>query len=434
VTTPDIHVRELELRMVHRGAPWLDREDLMRSGERIRRLILADLERLLGKALAGCAPDAALGQIDLAIELGADGVKVRPRPEAGLGEAGGKAATAMARSERRSGPAASGTTAADLAPTATRAISPPAAPPGTADAAAAHGGEALLDVLLEWHAEASLARRLALLPAALPASWRRLLCAMLAPSHGRGGSDTATRQPAPTVPAAAVERLPQRARPGFRSETEALVALVALVARHVPHLPPVDEIEALMGAPVADPTGALRASPASSDVPRSLTPAPARRAADRAAPEVASRPRAALETAAAPPLPALVPALPAIARIANALPFLMLGPLDRIGWLEAAGAALAAATRARRLRCWPARRGWRWSSPRGCFRLRSAHAGRTSPPSPSRPRRRSSAGRRPPLPICCGRSTRPGSPSSRRVRPAATRHGDRSPAARAGAA
>jgi hypothetical protein len=340
MTTPDIHLRELELRVVHRGAPWLEREDLMRSGERIRRLILADLERLLGQALAGYAPDAALGEIDLALELGAGGaqVRLRPNPVPG-GVTSTPAATAPPPDRRSAGGSATG---GPLVPSPPHAISAPAARPNMPDGAP-RGAAALLAILLAWHAEASLARRLALLPEALLVHWRRLLCAALTRSHRpEAAHETPTRAPAATALARGADRSPQRTPAGFPSALAALIALVSLVARHAPRHPPVDEIAALAAAPVTDSPAPAPASRAIDAKPSSATPVS--RVSARPAPEAPDHPRAAPETvAAAAPLPVLLSARPAIARVENALPLLMLGPLDRIGWLAAAGAALAAA-------------------------------------------------------------------------------------------
>ena len=61
--TPRVHIKELELRVVHRGTPWLDREALARSGEQVRRVILADLEKLLGDALPEPEPARSIPRL-----------------------------------------------------------------------------------------------------------------------------------------------------------------------------------------------------------------------------------------------------------------------------------------------------------------------------------------------------------------------------------
>lgn len=190
----------------------------------------------------------------------------------------------------------------------------------------------LLRLLLAWRERGELEMHLATLDAvALEVWYQSLLETPLAPSAQR-------------LPAEAVKRfvgeLAQRLRPRARDLASTLRLKIVAV---------VEAVECLQ-VPPAD--AALREALEEAFVPPDAPPAEARTSA-----EIEEATPANERAQARPPTPAPKPALPAPAQprvdsalraeseveVSSALPFLLLGPLARVGYWEALGGALEAA-------------------------------------------------------------------------------------------
>jgi hypothetical protein len=335
--TSDIRIRRLNLKVVQRGAPWLGRDDLKRSGELARKAVLADLDSILERALAGYSGDEQFGTIQVALTLdGALADRVvpfaRPQLRAQLATALERATVeALAEQPRPRAPAeptAVGHEAIAQAATVEAELGAP---------------RRLLALLLAWHGEGCLVQRLRLLPEATMARWLQGTASALDALPAAPDSQDRARHTdiAPSLQhQARNDAVPPAGLPVAGAR---LMALIELAARCSPFRPPASQVASLR---VATPSSSGSNS-ATIDAPLEGAGTNAAATDNLATPHYAADTPGATdpETADTPPtLAAPIPlsrALPQRCAIHTALPFLTLGPLGRIGWLATAGALLA---------------------------------------------------------------------------------------------
>lgn len=382
---PEIRIRRLHLRIRRRGG-WAASGDHHALAERVRRMVLAELEPLLLALFAGGEAPAAAASAPAGVTVDLRLTEAAARMAGPEARAGLRAQLARGlRSAPRAGPPATDAEPApglaapgpSLAPApraapAAAAMTSPPAPPG------------VIGTLLRWRAEGTLEGRLALLDAPAGARW---LAAALADLEARpvlppGGGFVAG---APQPPVAMAQAGPPAAPRQAAGAT--LAALLDLAAHNAPWRPPEEALRPIRGALREAAMPEPPARPAARGPGPGLRPEPPAAAADAGG--AAATPRPGPHAApAAPPLAARPCGLPERAAVETALPLLVAGPLDRIGWLEAVGIALRAAGQADHAPALgfalalkalpPPARGWR--HPPGMLQAATLAAGLAEPP------------------------------------------------------
>jgi hypothetical protein len=388
--TPDVHIRRLRLKVVQRGAPWLTRDDLKKAGDRMRRVILSDLDDILERVLAGRLGDERIDAV--AVDLEFDAVQSGRAVRFGIPHVRAQLTTALARAlgntvaDRERARAASrlgGTQASRADAPAEEALAAPAI---------------ILALLRDWHAEGCLAGRLALFAPVTIKRWREAVVRALegrspAP-FSREASVQASLDPALIHPPNGVAARDFGSGP--INEATRLAMLVALAAQWAPFRPPPSQLDALL-ADSSTPLNVLsesggppswrhRARPPTERFEETSRDSPATQIALQATSE-RSQPLVDAQGAAAG-AGAAAESFPSHASIEIALPFLMLGSLHRVGWLSAAAAVLAESSESQHALAFgyalalkalpPPERGWR-RAPRE-IAAASLAAGLTGPP------------------------------------------------------
>ena len=387
---PDVHIRRLRVKVVQRGAPWLTRDDLKKAGDRMRRVILSDLDDILERALAGRLGDEWIDAVAVDLEL--DAALTDRVPRSGIPHLRARMTTALTH--------ALGRTVAEQgkAPAASSPRVQAGSRPGAPAEEALPARATIFALLQRWHAEGCLAGRLALFA---PVTIKRCCEAVVAALEDRAPAPSSREVSAQASlgvalipPPDGVAALDLGATP--INEATRLAMLVALAMHWAPFRPPPLQVDALL-AGSSTPSNVLSESGGQSSW-RHQVRLPAERFeekstdgfATRIASQATSERNEALvdaQTAATGAGPATA-SLPGRVSIEIALPFLMLGSLHRVGWLSAAAAVLAESSESQHAHAFgyalalkalpPPGRGWR-RAPRELSAAALA-AGLTEPP------------------------------------------------------
>ena len=382
----EVLIHRCTLRVVRRrGWSWgADPRGLLRSAA-------AALPALLERKLAELLPDDEEIEISAPVRLTvplrlsellalADGPA---GPSAAGGPARERVAARLASAVERALPTKNPTPPEGLGET-------PAAPPraalseAEAEEAAGKEGRRLLRLLLAWRARGELELHLATLDAQALATWHRALL-----------GTPREAAPPPRLPPEAVKRfaceLAQRLRPRARDLASTLRLKIVAVVEAVECLqvPPGDAalreaLEEALAAPVGARAEEVSAGASPREAARTTAPAGTR-------PPPAAPPPAPVLTAP-PTRPVAEPRAPASeVQISSALPFLLLGPLARVGYWEALAGTLEAAGLAAEAHLFaaalaykvlaPPERGWRRTP--DDERAAAAFAGLDAPPAGS---------------------------------------------------
>ncbi|MGE0853106.1 MAG: hypothetical protein AB7O44_26430 [Hyphomicrobiaceae bacterium] len=392
--TPEIRIRRFNLRIRRRACAWaITGDDHRALAERVRRLVLAELEPLLtmfgGREDSPYAALATGGGLDLELRLSEVAVR-RPGAAVQVG--------LRAQLER-----ALQTALATHAPATKAAAAPDRAVPGwpmravRGDVPLALGWNlpavlptvldtlpTVLETLLRWRAEDTLESRVALLDAPTRTRWLAVVLADLhvRPAPPRGGT-VADEPTLHSVPTAEAESFCSFSEP----KASPLLALLELATRHAPWRPPAAVLRAFREAmhDSAAPEPAMQPTPRLPEPIRSTRPASTPSGAEPAAVQLRPAPDA---PPVSQPMPRQTSALPERAEVETALPLLLAGPLARVGWFDAAGVALRAAGRVEHASVLgfalavkalpPPARGWRRMP--GLLRAAALAAGLAEPP------------------------------------------------------